>query len=252
MREGGIMRAAMTALWICILATVAQAEMRPGLTAEAKAARVASAREKVAAHINANLATLGLASTLDLRETGNNADSFSVTLRYRQLHAGIPVLYGDLILVVTSDVQVRSNQIKQALSVNVEPQITGADALKLALTASGLRGRAESSDPALIIVPKGSFGQASPSTDSLAWEIDIFRTNDDQPPAYSHRFYIDAHTGQTIADLNQVAHAALHAALVGVPNRQNVHEWDRRTRIYDRCREGELGGELQFQKQHAH
>jgi hypothetical protein len=158
-------------------------------------ARIAGARERALAFIAENLEDIGVDSADDLRETGAHADPDSVSFRFQQFFAELPVLSAELLLEVFDDAdeepEVLLNKLRGAISVDAQPTITSEDAVQ----RSSREGATRLGAPELLVVAKGAFGRLSPVTDRLVWCVNLCLA-----PTTQHAFYVDAQTGEILAD----------------------------------------------------
>ncbi len=168
-------------------------------------ARVEAARVRAKAYIAANLATLGIGSVFDLKEKSAFALEPGVVFHFQQLHGGVPVLFGEVVISVGKDVRLSSKKLRQPLEVDLHPRLPGDDAVRFAVEASALSHRANHSDPVLLVIARDSFGRWVPDRDRLAWLVSVWEKDDGtRVPAYNHDFYVAADDGTIIRDIDRV------------------------------------------------
>ena len=131
--------------------------------------------------------------------------------RYRQLHKGIPVLSGELLVNLDEFRRVisMSGEIGSDLAVDTRPNIGAGEARKLALATvakwSDLRAqRLRASAPELWIVDPKMLKPTDRQA-SLAWRIEV--TNKQEPHSIRELLFIDANTAGIIVHVNLIERA---------------------------------------------
>jgi Zn-dependent metalloprotease len=132
-------------------------------------------------------------------------------VRYRQIHRGVPVIAGELIVQTDQDLDVVSvgGKASPDLSVDTRPSLGAARARRLALGATAKQERVPARtlragaahlaiyDPRLVGDPTGMH------LARLVWQVDVRSTGG----SIREFVAIDAHHGTTLAMFNQTSHA---------------------------------------------
>ncbi len=119
-------------------------------------------------------------------------------VRYEQKHRGVSVFASDMVVHLNpiGEVTFVTMGLADRLPASVTPSISGAEALKIALTEATLEAGKEiklTALPAkLYVLPLGMIQNAPDSNTFLAWEIKLFEK---QSGGFSNNYYINASTG---------------------------------------------------------
>lgn len=137
--------------------------------------------------------------------TNRAADGRS-SVRYKQLHQGVPVFGGELVVNLAADRRLLSvnGKVAQALSLGVKPSYPAASARQTALaTVAKHEGVAaavlEAAAPTLAVYDPRLL-RASTATPRLVWQLEVRAV----PVAYlRYLVLVDAHTGAILLAFNQ-------------------------------------------------
>jgi bacillolysin len=119
-------------------------------------------------------------------------------VRYEQKHRGVSVFASDMVVHLNpvGEVTFVTMGLADGLPASVTPSISGAEALKIALTEATVEAGKEiklTALPAkLYVLPLGMIQNAPNSNTFLAWEIKLFEK---QSGGFSNNYYINASTG---------------------------------------------------------
>jgi Zn-dependent metalloprotease len=172
--------------------------------------RVQGARVKAEARIARRATGLGLFDTRkQLREISATPTAGSVIFRYQQLHDGIPVYGGQLIVKIGRSREHETSTLVLPLSVRVKPTIDASTAADAALRALALKGEVRPPQSELVVLPNGSLGDGKPSGDRLAWQVGIAATNDEDG-LVACTVFVDAHTRTVLATLSDLRHVTYY------------------------------------------
>jgi Zn-dependent metalloprotease len=153
-------------------------------------------------YFRTNTAAYGLLdSSQDLKARKSYADERGVThIRYDQYYKGIRVFEGEAIAHIDSQSGVTvTNAIHGNINLNTSPGVSAAAAVSSAVAALKLRGPYETSQPALMILPRG---ERSP-VDLLVWNLRLFVFNTIDSTARWEAF-VDARNGSFLWAYNSL------------------------------------------------
>jgi Zn-dependent metalloprotease len=153
-------------------------------------------------HFRTNTTAYGLLdSSQDLKVRKSYTDERGMThIRYDQYYKGIRVFEGEVIAHVDSQAGVTvTNAIRGNINLNTSPGMSAAAAVASAVAALKLQGPYETSQPALMILPRG---ERSP-VDLLVWnlQVSVFNTVD---TAARWEAFVDARNGSFLWAYNSL------------------------------------------------
>lgn len=132
-----------------------------------------------------------------VRERSAEVSGEDVLVRYDQVVSGVRVYGGALnIYVRASKARIAFNGLRPEPHADVHPKVAKREAAAIARRRTPVADRVRYSQPELVIVPRASFDSNLPSTDRLAWQVDV-------SPPYDHSLFIDALTGQLLYDASR-------------------------------------------------
>lgn len=143
-------------------------------------------------------------------------------IRYRQTYDGVPVFGAQMIVHFDdTDVASTSGRIVPVVHVNTRPNLTAADATKLAQMYwqqqfSTSSDGAAAQNSSLYVFDKGFILHQAVSEPHLVWEVVLNQV----APRVREHYYIDAHTGQLvyqISAIKQAIHRRIYDCSLGSP-----------------------------------
>ena len=160
--------------------------------------KLAAARTAVSERVAAIVADVDAArGVTSVREIRAELTEDVAIFRYEQLHSGIPVWLGQLILATSRGGVHQTDRLKRDLSVNVIPNLDEQAAIKVVRARIKPKGQ-HSTEATLMIVPR-SEPEGITNVDRLVWKVDIWAGNKEDG-AMDRTLFVDAHSGEILLD----------------------------------------------------
>lgn len=173
------------------------------------AASNASPREAAAAFIAANKAVIGLSNpAAQLRAGRLVSDREGTThVSFLQQHSGLPVLGAEVRVHFDKDgdIYYANTKVARDLPPSTTPTIDEQQARELALDrAAALTTHPCNAESArLVVLPLGLVRNLAREDTRLAWEVYVADRGENDN--YSSRHYVDAHSGESLMEISNIA-----------------------------------------------